>query len=74
MEANAAKLLTSRFGTEAADRAIQTPGGNGFPPEYEVFTIRQHLRLTRTAPVSNEMVLNYVAEQELGMPRSYRPS
>ena len=71
MEANAAKLLTSRFGTEAADRAIQTHGGNGFTPEYEVFTIWQNLRLTQTAPVSNEMVLNYIGEHELGMPRSY---
>ncbi|WP_254839247.1 acyl-CoA dehydrogenase family protein [Natronomonas marina] len=71
MEANAAKLLTSRFGTEAADRAIQAHGGNGFTPEYEVFAIWQNLRLTQTAPVSNEMVLNYIGEHELGMPRSY---
>ncbi|WP_255149610.1 acyl-CoA dehydrogenase family protein [Halorarius halobius] len=71
MEANAAKLLTSRFGTEAADRAIQAHGGNGFTREYEVYDIWQNLRLTQTAPVSNEMVLNYIGEHELGMERSY---
>jgi acyl-CoA dehydrogenase len=70
-EANAAKLLTSEFGLEAADRAIQTHGGNGFTPEYEVFDIWRNLRLTKTAPVSNEMVLNYLGEHELGLPRSY---
>jgi acyl-CoA dehydrogenase len=71
MEANAAKLLTSRFGTEAADRAIQTHGGNGFTAEYEVYDIWQNLRLTQTVPVTNEMVLNYIGEHELGLPRSY---
>jgi acyl-CoA dehydrogenase len=70
-EANSASLLTSEFGLEAADRAIQTHGGNGFTPEYEVFDIWRNLRLTKTAPVSNEMILNYLGEHELGMPRSY---
>lgn len=71
MEANTAKLLASTFGTEAADTAIQTHGGNGFTPEYEVYDIWQNLRLTQTAPVSNEMILNYIGEHELGMDRSY---
>ncbi len=71
LEANVAKLLTSRAGTEAADRAIQTHGGNGFTHEYEVYDIWQNLRLTQTAPVSNEMVLNFIAEHQLGLPRSY---
>ncbi|WP_255195942.1 acyl-CoA dehydrogenase family protein [Halorarius litoreus] len=71
MEANAAKLLTANFGTEAADRAIQTHGGNGFTREYEVYDIWQNLRLTQTVPVSNEMVLNYIGQHELGMPKSY---
>ncbi|QLD87843.1 acyl-CoA/acyl-ACP dehydrogenase [Natronomonas salina] len=71
LEANVAKLLASRAGTEAADRAIQAHGGNGFTHEYEVYDIWQNLRLTQTAPVSNEMVLNYIGEHELGMPRSY---
>ncbi len=71
LEANVAKLLTSRAGTEAADRAIQAHGGNGFTHEYEVYDIWQNLRLTQTAPVSNEMVLNFIGEHELGLPRSY---
>ena len=71
MEANAAKLLTSEFGTEAADRAIQAHGGNGFTREYEVYDIWQNMRLTQVAPVTNEMAKNFIAEHHLGLPRSY---
>jgi acyl-CoA dehydrogenase len=71
MEANAAKLLTSEYATEAASQAIQTHGGNGFTPEYEVYDLWQNARLTQTAPVSNEMVKNFIAEHHLGLPRSY---
>ncbi|MFD1515279.1 acyl-CoA dehydrogenase family protein [Halomarina rubra] len=71
MEANAAKLLTSEFGTEAADRAIQTHGGNGFTREYEVYDIWQNMRLTQVAPVTNQMAKNYIGEHHLGLPRSY---
>ncbi len=71
MEANAAKLLTSEFATEAASQAIQTHGGNGFTREYEVYDIWQNARLTQTAPISNEMVKNFIAEHHLGLPRSY---
>lgn len=71
MEANAAKLLTSEFATEAASQAIQTHGGNGFTPEYEVYDLWQNARLTQTAPVSNEMAKNFIAEHHLGLPRSY---
>ncbi|MWG36163.1 acyl-CoA dehydrogenase family protein [Halomarina oriensis] len=71
MEANAAKLLTSEFGTEAADRAIQTHGGNGFTREYEVYDIWQNMRLTQVAPVTNQMAKNFIAEHHLGLPRSY---
>lgn len=71
MEANAAKLLTSEFATEAASQAIQTHGGNGFTREYEVYDIWQNMRLTQTAPISNEMVKNFIAEHHLGLPRSY---
>ncbi|WP_049898508.1 acyl-CoA dehydrogenase family protein [Halococcus agarilyticus] len=70
-EANIAKLLTSEAGTEAADRAIQTHGGNGFTREYEVYDIWQNMRLTQTAPVTNEMAKNFLAEHHLGLPRSY---
>ncbi|SEH17221.1 acyl-CoA dehydrogenase [Natronorubrum sediminis] len=71
VETNAAKLLTSEFSTEAASRAIQTHGGNGFTKEYEVYKIWQNSRLTQTVPVSNEMAKNYIAEHHLGLPRSY---
>ncbi|MFC5973489.1 acyl-CoA dehydrogenase family protein [Halomarina salina] len=71
METNAAKLLTSEFATEAADRAVQTHGGNGFTREYEVYDIWQNARVTQTVPVSNEMAKNYIAEHHLGLPRSY---
>jgi len=71
LEANAAKLLTSEAGTEAASRAVQTHGGNGFTREYEVYDIWQNLRLTQTVPVTNEMVKNFIAEHHLGLPRSY---
>jgi acyl-CoA dehydrogenase len=71
LEANAAKLLTSEFATEAASRAIQAHGGNGFTREYEVYDIWQNTRVTETVPVPNEMVKNYIAEHELGMPKSY---
>ncbi|ELY50410.1 acyl-CoA dehydrogenase family protein [Natronolimnohabitans innermongolicus] len=71
METNAAKLLTSEFSTEAASRAIQAHGGNGFTEEYEVYKIWQNSRLTQTVPVSNEMAKNHIAEHHLGLPRSY---
>ncbi|UHQ95198.1 acyl-CoA dehydrogenase family protein [Haloterrigena alkaliphila] len=71
METNAAKLLTSQFSTEAASRAIQTHGGNGFTKEYEVYELWQNARVTETVPVSNEMAKNYIAEHHLGLPRSY---
>ncbi len=70
-EANIAKLRSSEAATEAASRAIQTHGGNGFTPEYQVFYIWLNSRLTQTAPVPNEMVKNFLAEQSLGLPRSY---
>jgi acyl-CoA dehydrogenase len=71
MEANAAKLVASEAATDAADRAIQTHGGNGFTADYEVFDIWQNMRLTQTVPVTNEMVRNFIAEHTLGLPRSY---
>lgn len=71
LEANVANLLSSQAATKAADRAIQTHGGNGFAADYEVFDIWQNSRLLQTVPVTNEMVKNYIGEHELGLPRSY---
>ena len=53
------------------DQAIQTHGGNGFADEYGLTHMWWGVRLVRTAPVSREMILNYVAEHSLGLPRSY---
>ena len=70
-EANMAKYLCADAGFEAADRAIQTHGGFGYAEEYHVERYFREARLTRIAPITQEMVLNYVAEHVLGLPRSY---
>lgn len=69
--ANCAKYLGSELGYEAVDRAIQTLGGNGFSTEYGLLHLLTSVRLLKTAPISNEMILNYVAEHTLELPRSY---
>jgi acyl-CoA dehydrogenase len=69
--ANMAKFLTAEVGIKAADRAIETLGGYGFSEEYEIIHAWEGLRLLRTAPISREMILNYVAEHVLELPRSY---
>ena len=70
-EANIAKLRASDAGFEACDRAVQTLGGYGYIRDYDVERYFRECRLTRIAPVSQEMVLNSVAEHVLGLPRSY---
>jgi acyl-CoA dehydrogenase len=69
--ANAAKYLCSEAGFKATDRAMQVFGGFGFAREYHVGRHWIESRLPRIAPVSNQMVLNYIAERVLGLPRSY---
>lgn len=69
--ANMAKLAASESALTALDRAIQTHGGNGLTSEYGLAALWGVARLFRTAPVSREMVLNYVAQHSLGLPRSY---
>jgi acyl-CoA dehydrogenase len=69
--ANSAKFLCSEAGTDAADRAIQTHGGFGYAREYHVERYYKEARLLKIAPLPQEMVLNYVAEHVLGLPRSY---
>ena len=70
-EANTAKYLAADAAYEAADRAVQTHGGMGYATEYDVERYWREARLIRIAPISQEMVLNYVAEHVLGLPRSY---
>lgn len=69
--ANTAKYLAAEAGFLAADRALQTHGGMGYATEYHVERYWREARLMRIAPVSQEMVLNYVSEHVLGLPRSY---
>ncbi|MFD6793757.1 acyl-CoA dehydrogenase family protein [Prauserella salsuginis] len=70
-EANEAKYLAAEAGFNAADVAISVHGGYGFAQEYHVERYFREARLMRIAPISQEMVLNYVAEHVLGLPRSY---
>ena len=70
-EANTAKYLCAEAGFNAADRALQTHGGMGYAEEYHVARYFREARLLRIAPVSQEMVLNYLGSHTLGMPRSY---
>lgn len=70
-EANSAKYLAADAAFEAADRAMQTLGGMGYASEYDVERYWREARLMRIAPISQEMVLNFVAEHVLGLPRSY---
>ena len=68
---NMAKYAAAEAAIKAVDRAIQTHGGNGFSLEYGLTDLYWGARVARTAPVSREMVLNYVAEHSLGLPKSY---
>jgi Acyl-CoA dehydrogenases len=70
-EANTAKYLCADAGFEAADRALQTHGGMGYAEEYNVARYFREARLTRIAPISQEMVLNFLGSHVLGLPRSY---
>ncbi len=70
-EANMAKWLAAEAGFFAADQAIQTHGGFGYAREFHVERYWREARLMKLAPVSQEMILNYLAEHELGLPRSY---
>src|SRR6202047_3652691 len=70
-EANTAKYLCADAGFGAAGRALQTHGGMGYSEEYHVARYFREARLTRIAPISQEMVLNYLGQHVLGLPRSY---
>ena len=70
-EANTAKYLCAEAGFGAADRALQTHGGMGYAEEYHVARFFRESRLMRIAPVSQEMILNFLGSHVLGLPRSY---
>lgn len=70
-EANMAKYLAADWGFEACDRALQVHGGFGYAQEFNVERYWREARLMRLAPISQEMILNFLAQHELGLPRSY---
>jgi acyl-CoA dehydrogenase len=70
-EANMAKMLASEAAWAAADTCIQTHGGFGFTQEYDVERKFRETRLYQVAPISTNLILSFVATQELNMPRSF---
>ena len=69
--ANMAKFAAAEAATEACDLAIEVHGGSGFSTDVDLITVWPFIRMLRTVPVSREMVLNYIGEHVLGLPRSY---
>ncbi|MEZ0089034.1 acyl-CoA dehydrogenase family protein [Streptacidiphilus sp. EB129] len=69
--ANMAKFAAGEYAQAAVDAAIQAHGGNGMTVEYGLGGLWSAVRVTRIAPVSREMILNYVAQHSLGLPKSY---
>ena len=69
--ANMAKYAAGEAGTRAVDQAVQTLGGNGLASEYGLGALIAASKLSRIAPVSREMILNFVAQHSLGLPKSY---
>ncbi len=70
-ETNMAKYVAAEAAFRAADQAMQVHGGYGYTTEYHIERYWRDVRLFRTAPVSQEMTLNYIAEHVLGLPKSY---
>ena len=70
-EANTAKLMAAEAGFEACDVAVQTHGGYGYAKEFYVERLWREVRLYKIAPVSQQMVLNYLSEHVLQLPKSY---
>jgi alkylation response protein AidB-like acyl-CoA dehydrogenase len=70
-EANAAKFLATEAAFQAADRAMQTLGGYSYAKEYHVERYWRETRLLKIAPVSQEMVLNFISTKVLDLPKSY---
>jgi acyl-CoA dehydrogenase len=70
-EANMAKMLASEASWAAAEACLQTHGGFGFAEEYDVERKYRETRLYQVAPISTNLILAFLAEHVLGMPRSY---
>ncbi|HYG85400.1 MAG TPA: acyl-CoA dehydrogenase family protein [Azospirillum sp.] len=70
-EANVAKLIAAQAAAAATERSMQAMGGMGYSKEYHVERLWRDARLFRFAPISEEMILNFIAMHDLGMPKSY---
>jgi acyl-CoA dehydrogenase len=70
-EANSAKFLGARAGHDAAWQSIMTHGGFGYAKEYHVERLYREVSLTRLAPITEQLILSFVAEKVLGLPKSY---
>jgi acyl-CoA dehydrogenase len=70
-EANAAKFLGARAGYEACLQAVLTHGGFGYAKEYHVERLLREVTITRIAPVTEQMIMSFIAEKVLGQPKSY---
>ena len=70
-EANAAKYFAAEAGFRACEQAILTHGGMGYSKEFHVERYLREIMIPRIAPVSREMILSYIAERVLGLPKSY---
>ena len=70
-EANMAKMLAAEAAWHAAEIAMQTHGGFAFAEEYDVERKFRETRLYQIAPVSTNLILSYIAEHVLGLPRSF---
>jgi alkylation response protein AidB-like acyl-CoA dehydrogenase len=69
--ANMAKYAAAEVAVRVVDQAVQTLGGNGLSVEYGIASLLVFSRVARIAPISREMILNFVANHTLGLPRSY---
>ena len=70
-EANMAKHLAAKASWEAANMCLQTHGGYGFAAEYDVERKFRETRLYQVAPISTNLILSYIGEHVLGLPRSF---
>jgi acyl-CoA dehydrogenase len=70
-EANMARLLSAEASWEAAEACFTTYGGFAFAREYDIERKWREARLARTAPISGNMILNFIGQHVLGLPRSY---
>jgi acyl-CoA dehydrogenase len=70
-QANAAKFLGARAGHDACNQAVLTLGGMGYAKEFHVERLLREVMIARIAPVTEQLILSYIAENKLGLPKSY---